>query len=327
MSEFESHARYASGSPLAENVTFSAQTPPEARGHATQETHESCNCVRCHTFAAFVHAQRTRPLARAPPFDRVLWTRWDALMPRMRARVSEWGRAPASRHFVRRNVTHPVGRGQKADGIKKNRPGWRQARTVRFKMVAVPGVLPAPREQSEVLPTSHAATLSAILSAKCGKRKSGADLLRGPRFFVGLPAIPPCPDGHPPQPGGQKGGLRSPNIRGERRPCGTRTGGGRASGSLAAQEERVDLLEALCAPPRVDHHRAPRGPPREGCGGVKAGVRARWCLFKGRTVPTGRAGPCPAMPARAGVCASRECWKPAGFSTLAGVPGLRRAMS
>lgn len=143
---------------------------------------------------------------------------------------------------------------------------------------------------------------------------------------MGLPAILPCPDGHPLQPGGQKGGLRSPNIRGERRPCGTRTGGGRASGSLAAREERVDLLEALCAPPRVDHHRAPRGPPREGCGGVKAGVRARWRLFKGRTVPSGRAGPCPAVPDRSDLCAGRECWKPAGFSTLAGVLGLRRAM-
>lgn len=68
--------------------------------------------------------------------------------------------------------------------------------------------------------------------------------------------------------------------------------------SLAAQEERVDLLEALCAPPRVDYHCASRGPPREGCGGVKAGVRALGASSRGAVcrsarlaLSPGRAGP------------------------------------
>lgn len=60
--------------------------PPEARDHA-QETHESCNCVKCHTFAPFMHARGALALARAPPFDRVLWTRREALTPRMRERL------------------------------------------------------------------------------------------------------------------------------------------------------------------------------------------------------------------------------------------------
>lgn len=71
---------------LRRKCHISGARPPEARGHA-QETHESCNCAECHTFAPFMHARGALALARAPPFDRVLWTRRDALTPRMSERL------------------------------------------------------------------------------------------------------------------------------------------------------------------------------------------------------------------------------------------------
>ena len=163
---------------------------------------------------------------------------------------------------------------------KKIPPRRRRAEAGRFKMVAVPGVLPAPREQSEVLPTSHAATLSAILPAKCGGRHRWRNLCRkkvgrGPParsapFLWASASHSAVPGRPPPQPGGktEASEARISEVKGAHRR--TRTGGGAFAGSAMAREERADLRGGRDATPARGHHPRARGPPRNGCGGARS---------------------------------------------------------
>jgi hypothetical protein len=50
----------------------------------------------------------------------------------------------------------------------------------------------------------------------------------------------------------------------------TRTGGGAFAGSAMAREERADLRGGRDATPARGHHPRARGPPRDGCGGVRS---------------------------------------------------------
>lgn len=193
-------------------------------------------------------------------------------------------------------------------------------------MVAVPGVLPAPREQSEVLPTSHAATLSAILPAKCGGRHRWRNLCRKkvgrgpparPAPFLWASASHSAVPGRPPHEGRQKE-AKKPDIRGQRCPPAHPYWRGRV-------RRLSDGTRREGGPPwRPRRHACAGTPPARSWspkGRMRGGEVAGWALgASSRGALCRDGGLAPPQPCPPGRLCARSCggWKPRQwFSTPA----------